>query len=445
MGFVVYVRANAQTVSRDPTDLVEGGAENARVSAETAVALRPDGPFVPIARAFREYAGFRDVFAAAIPTPSLRNYTRLRGAVAVVVALPVVMLGELDRELFVRSGATIGPGRIAIDVLLAAWVIFELSRRTPRMPRVAAVCLVAIALRWSLVATRLCGKHVHGLVWAAIGLAVVGAALFAFVMPSRARVERELLGKLGISRREQHGALAPLEPAGATVAAAVAVAAGLPAVLHGLRWAGTGFLVQACAFVGFAAAAPIVVARFEEPPGARLGTSLASSLSSSLLSSLRRVPLPRMLFAVAAGLALTAAAVSAGRLFFDASAEIAHCVNRLDNEARAARAAESQELARAVAHVRSSAPLVFMTAVVFPFAEERIYRGVLQDVLVRKFGAAYGIFAAALAFGVAHLGVYDLALYQTVLLGLGFGLAYAEGGIWPAFVVHAAWNLLQMG
>ena len=33
---------------------------------------------------------------------------------------------------------------------------------------------------------------------------------------------------------------------------------------------------------------------------------------------------------------------------------IAHCVNRLDNEARLARLAESQELARAVAHVRSS-------------------------------------------------------------------------------------------
>jgi membrane protease YdiL (CAAX protease family) len=36
------------------------------------------------------------------------------------------------------------------------------------------------------------------------------------------------------------------------------------------------------------------------------------------------------------------------------------------------------------------------------------------------------------------------ALYQTVLLGLGFGVAYLEGGLLAAFVAHAAWNLLQL-
>ena len=120
-------------------------------------------------------------------------------------------------------------------------------------------------------------------------------------------------------------------------------------------------------------------------------------------------------------------------------------MNRLDNEARLARLAENQELARAVARVRGSVGLMLMTAIAFPFAEERVFRGVLQDVLARRFGRAYGIFGASVAFGVAHLGIYEVALYQTVLLGLGFGLAYAEGGILAAFFVHATWNLLQMG
>jgi hypothetical protein len=41
-------------------------------------------------------------------------------------------------------------------------------------------------------------------------------------------------------------------------------------------------------------------------------------------------------------------------------------------------------------------------------------------------------------------GVYELALYQTVLLGMGFGIADAEGGLIAAFIVHARWNLLNV-
>jgi membrane protease YdiL (CAAX protease family) len=424
MGAVLYVKAGDASVSRTPADLVAAADGPDRLEAETPIALGADGPFVPLARALRENGAFRDALAAEISTPSLGGrYRKLRILVAAVVAVPVLMLVELDRELFARSG----PGRIAIDVLVAAWVLFELSRKTPRMPRIAAACMLAIALRWSLVATRLCGHHVHWLVWTATTLAVAGAALFALLVPTRARIELELLDKLGVSRAQQHAALAEREPSGAVVAAAVACAAGLPAMLHVLRAMGVNFYVQAIAFVAFAAAAPFVVRRFgdhDRPPSV--------------------VP-PRVMLAVAIGLALTAAAVSCGRLFFDASAEIAHCVNRLDNEARLARLAENQELARAVARVRGSVGLVLMTAIVFPFAEERVFRGMLQDVLVRRFGRAYGIFAASLAFGIAHLGIYEVALYQTVLLGLGFGLAYAEGGILAAFFVHATWNLLQMG
>jgi membrane protease YdiL (CAAX protease family) len=88
--------------------------------------------------------------------------------------------------------------------------------------------------------------------------------------------------------------------------------------------------------------------------------------------------------------------------------------------------------------------LALMTTAVMPLVEERIYRGVLMKTLVRRYGMTYGLFASSAAFGLAHVGVYELALYQTALLGIGLGIAYAEGGLVAAFVVHATWNLLNL-
>jgi membrane protease YdiL (CAAX protease family) len=341
------------------------------------------------------------------------------------------MLLELDRELVfgdAGSPARASPGRLLVDLVLVAYVVFELLRRTPRMPGVAALALVAVGLRWTLVATRLCGHGVHPLVYASGGLAVAAAFVLLARVPSRGRVALELLGKLGITRSELFAATRKADPPGALIAAAVACAAGLPAVLHLVRLLGGGLLAQAIVFSVFAGAAPELARRLTEPDGARPESA----------------PPARIMMAVAIGLAVTAAAVTAGRLFFDSGAELARCVERLDVEARRTLERQSSELAHAIAKVRASAPLVLMTSAVFPFAEERIYRGLLQDVLTRRYGAGYGIFAASVAFGVAHLGIYQVALYQTVLLGIGFGVAYAEGGLLAAFFVHATWNLVQL-
>jgi membrane protease YdiL (CAAX protease family) len=252
-------------------------------------------------------------------------------------------------------------------------------------------------------------------------------------VPSRSRVALELLDKLGITRSELFGATTGViaEPPGALVAGAIACAAGLPACLHKTRKLGAGMVVQSIVFVGFGILAPFLLRRVMDPDHKNIATA--------------PTPPAKIMVGVVVGLALTAAAVTAGRLFFDTGTELARCVNRLDAEARIAHSAEAAELANAIAKVRASAPLVVMTSAVFPFAEERIYRGLLQDVLARKYGASYGVFAASLAFGVAHLGIYQVALYQTVLLGIGFGVAYAEGGLLAAFVVHATWNLVQLG
>jgi membrane protease YdiL (CAAX protease family) len=407
---VLFVKAGEAAIPH-------GSAGAEPLEAETPVALGPDGPFTPLARALRENGAIRDALASE--QPSLRGYRTVRIAIAAMMAGPILMLAELDRELFARAGL----GRFAVDALMTAWVGFELSRKTPRHPRVAAACSFAIALRWSLAIAKGCG-HAHPLVWAAMGLAMVGALLFALRVPGPARVTEEIAKELGVTPH----VVETRAPPPAVVAAAVACAAGLPALLHALRGLQASFVVQAMAFVGFAVVAPIGVRRFGDRP----------ARSDSM-------PMTRVMVSIAMGLALTAAAVTCGRLILDTGTELASCVSALGEEARLARVVESRELATAVERVRASVPLVLLTAFVFPYAEERIYRGLLQDVLVRKFGARYGIFAASVAFGLAHIGVYEVALYQTVLLGFGFGLAYAEGGLWAAFCVHATWNLLQMG
>jgi membrane protease YdiL (CAAX protease family) len=147
---------------------------------------------------------------------------------------------------------------------------------------------------------------------------------------------------------------------------------------------------------------------------------------------------------VVVGLVLTVAIMTGARSFVDTGTELARCVDRLDAEARRLAAKEALELSTAIVRVRGSALLFALTAIVFPLAEERVYRGLLLDTLVKKYGSTYGLFASAVVFGVAHVPVYQLGLYQTVLLGIAFGAAYLEGGIVASIVVHATWNLLLL-
>jgi membrane protease YdiL (CAAX protease family) len=395
-GSVVHVRTDGDAPSRtcEPSELVaEGGTLTVR--AETLISRTGEAPFAPLAIALEHDAPLRDDMAKAIPVPSLTAWSRARFVVLALVAAPLLLLVELDRELV--SKHLLGPGRLLVDLLLAAYVVFELTRRTPRMPAVAGAAMLAVSMRWFLVATRLCGSGVHPAVWAAAALSVGTALAILARAPSRGRVALELLAKLGITRSEANAVKARAEvvPPGSLLVAAAAAAAGLPLVLFVLRRSGAGVWVQAAAFVAY-------------------------------------------------GLVVPASLLHGTHQFFDAGGELARCTGRLDDATRRLLAAEATELSRRVAWVRASTALVLMTTAVMPLAEERIYRGLLMNVLVRKYGFTYGLFASSLAFGVAHVGVYELALYQTVLLGIGFGLAYAEGGLVAAFVVHAVWNLLNV-
>jgi membrane protease YdiL (CAAX protease family) len=429
---VVHVRTDGEAAARTcaASELAADGGSLV-VHADTLISRTAEGPFAPVAVALEHDGPLRDEVARAIAVPSLVAWSKARIVVLVCAAVPLAMLVELDRELVGKE--LLGAGRLLVDVLLAAYVVFELTRRTPRMPAVAGAALLAVSMRWFLVATRLCGKGVHPAVWAAAALSVGTAFALLARAPSRGRAALELLGKLGISRSDANAVKAKLSslPSSALVVAAVASAAGLPLLLWALRRGGSGLWLQAIAFVVYAVVVPLVVLRRDRDAHVHAPVDA-------------RTTVVRTLFAIALGLVLTASLLHGTHQFFDAGGELARCTGRLDEATRRLLAAEASELSRRVANVRASTALVLMTTAVMPLAEERIYRGLLMNVLVRKYGFTYGLFASAAAFGVAHVGIYELALYQTVLLGIGFGLAYAEGGLVAAFVVHAVWNLLNV-
>jgi hypothetical protein len=423
---VVWVRTEDDAPARpfEPADLAAEGGKVA-VRAHTQVALDAGGPFEAVAVAVERSAALRDALVRGLAPPSVARFARLRFALLAVAAPPALMLLELDRELVMAKAGSVAT--LLADLVLAAYVAFELTRRSPRLPGVAAAALASFSLRFVLVATRLCAKGVHPAVWAGALLAAAGAAGILARAPSRERVVLELLDKLGISRSDLLASREERRADNRLVAAAVIAAIGLPLSLLALRRAGVDVWAQAGAFVVYAVVVPEIVRRFVDPS---------------------RAPPPpapaKVLFGVACGLALTAALAHGAHHFFDAGNELARCTGKLDAEAKRLLAREAAETSSGIARVRASSALVMMTVAFIPLAEERIYRGLLMDVLVRRYGASYGLFASAVVFGVAHLGVYQVALYQAVLLGLAFGLAFAEGGLVAAFVVHAAWNLLLL-
>ncbi len=79
-----------------------------------------------------------------------------------------------------------------------------------------------------------------------------------------------------------------------------------------------------------------------------------------------------------------------------------------------------------------------------PFFEELIFRGFLQPLLSRTFGAAVGILLTAILFGGLHAPEYSYAWQYAVaisLVGAVLGwVRHSSGSLIPSTVVHGAFN-----
>jgi membrane protease YdiL (CAAX protease family) len=93
--------------------------------------------------------------------------------------------------------------------------------------------------------------------------------------------------------------------------------------------------------------------------------------------------------------------------------------------------------------------IVISAVVVAPVLEEAIFRGIVQSVLVETLGEgrrwAVVIFASGL-FAFIHTGaVAWQALPGLFVLGLALGWLYERSGsLWPAIVLHMAFNALNI-
>lgn len=96
---------------------------------------------------------------------------------------------------------------------------------------------------------------------------------------------------------------------------------------------------------------------------------------------------------------------------------------------------------------RASMLLIAVFAITLgPLCEELAFRGFLQPVLVRSFGAVAGIVLAAVPFGLLHLSQYGGSWRHGLLIsmaGMGFGwMRQASGSTRAAVIMHAAYNFV---
>lgn len=81
-----------------------------------------------------------------------------------------------------------------------------------------------------------------------------------------------------------------------------------------------------------------------------------------------------------------------------------------------------------------------------PIAEELVFRGFLQPLLVRSMGALVGIFITSLLFGLLHFTEYGNSWAHVVLItgaGASFGvIRHVTGSTKSATIMHAAYNAL---
>jgi membrane protease YdiL (CAAX protease family) len=83
---------------------------------------------------------------------------------------------------------------------------------------------------------------------------------------------------------------------------------------------------------------------------------------------------------------------------------------------------------------------------VAPVAEELLFRGFLQPLFARTLGAAPGILAAALPFGLLHYQEYGNSWRHAVLImvaGLLFGyIRHSRGSTKASTIMHAGYNAI---
>ena len=101
-----------------------------------------------------------------------------------------------------------------------------------------------------------------------------------------------------------------------------------------------------------------------------------------------------------------------------------------------------------LADPRSRLFVVLFAITLAPLAEELIFRGFLQPLLVRSLGTALGILAAALPFGLLHYQEYGNEWRHALLValaGAAFGwMRQRTGSTKACTLMHASYNAFEL-
>lgn len=86
---------------------------------------------------------------------------------------------------------------------------------------------------------------------------------------------------------------------------------------------------------------------------------------------------------------------------------------------------------------------ILSIVIIAPFAEELLFRGIIQNTLTNGFTIKFSIIMQALLFGIFHSNVTQ-GVY-TILLGLLLGyVTYKTKSIWNSIIIHAMNNLVAL-
>ena len=86
--------------------------------------------------------------------------------------------------------------------------------------------------------------------------------------------------------------------------------------------------------------------------------------------------------------------------------------------------------------------MMFTSIVVAPVIEETLFRGILQDALMRKYGVFIGIVIASAVFGIVHLIPQQVVNAFMIGLVLGY-IYYRTGSLWPVILIHCINNAIS--
>ena len=99
-----------------------------------------------------------------------------------------------------------------------------------------------------------------------------------------------------------------------------------------------------------------------------------------------------------------------------------------------------------------SAGIAF-TGIAAGFVEEMVFRGVILNVLKKKWNLTAAVIVPSIAFGFVHIlgmnfsiGSCLLVILAGTMVGIMFSLiAIESGSVWNSGIVHAVWNVVMIG